>query len=343
VSNLQSLEEGTMIWLAAVLPAAAQSNVVFDLNDQQAQDLGIDAQAVADELGQEIGDQLNLVDNASYLQAFADADAIAMKGMGVDYASNPKKFSIGAAFGSGVANVPLTFVRSPTTLPEGGYAFMASIYGGVNLGILTPSDDALDRFTLYVNGLAFDPPGSKSFKGSMKNWGVHAQIKLVGPVNAKVLEWGGLDLTAGYEHSFYALTLSQALPLTQKVAQADLTWTATGTYTISSTAGTVPLELSTNLRVLAITAYGGVGVDVDTAHADSQASLSGPIDAKVGGQSENLGTASVSLTDTAQAEPFSPRLFVGAQVNVLAVKVFGQLNLGLDDAYGGFLGARLAL
>ncbi|MEQ1565618.1 MAG: hypothetical protein ABMA64_08270 [Myxococcota bacterium] len=329
-----------MIWFAGV--AAAQS-VVFDLNDQEAQQLGLDAAQIEDELGGALGDQLNLVDTAGYLASFAGADAIALKGMGVDYASNPRKFTLGATVGSAVADVPLTFVRSPTTLPDGGYAFMASAHAGLNLGALTPSDDWLDRVIVYGNGMKFSPPGNRNFQASLYNFGGHLQVKVVGPFDLKAVEWGGFDVTVGYEKSFYQLELNRALPLTHSVAPAKFTWTANGNYQMSAVADTVPLELSTNVRLLMLTAFGGGAVDVNGATATSTASLAGPVDAEVAGESANLGTASVSLEGTGDAARLVPRAFVGAQLGFGPAKLYGQLNVASSQTYGGFLGVRLAM
>jgi hypothetical protein len=318
--------------------------VNFDLDDQRAQELGIDAGGIESQLGGRISEDLGLADPAGYLSSFANADAMAMKGMGVDYATNPKKFSVGGALGSAVSGVPLSFARGQEELPEGGFAFMASVYGGINLGMLVPGKDGLlNRISLYVNGLAFSPPGNREFRASMYNFGAHAQLKLIGPVNLKVVEWGGLDLTSGYERSFYRLELSRALPLTQSVDGGEVTWTATGTYAIEAGAGAIPIELSTNLRVLVATAYLGGALDLNTANAASRASLTGPVDAVAAGQAADIGTIGVDLDGDAVADPLVGRVFVGLQANVLMLKVFGHLNLGLNETYGGFLGARIAM
>ncbi|MEQ1501264.1 MAG: hypothetical protein ABMB14_03495 [Myxococcota bacterium] len=330
--------------LQLLIGTATAQTVTFDLNAQQAADAGVDVDAVEQDLGGAITDQLGLADPDAYLRQFANADAMALKGMGVDYASNPKKFSIGGVVGSSVSGVPLSFVRGPTELPEGGFAFMASLCAGVNLGMFTPGDKGpLDHLMVYVNGLAFSPPANRTFRASMYNFGAHAQLKLFGPVNLKVVEWGGLDLTAGYERSFYALELTQALPLTQATGPGSLTWTATGDYRISAGAGTIPLELSTNLRLLVATAYVGAGLDLNTATATSAASLSGPVEAKVAGESADIGSVGVSIDGAGDADPAVGRLFVGVQANVLLLKVFGHLNVGLNDTYGGFVGVRIAL
>lgn len=330
----------TLAWAAGL--AAAQT-VTFDLNDQQAQDLGVDTAAIEDDMGAAVSDQLNLVDPTGYLEGFANAAPMALKGMGVDYASNPKKFSIGGTLGTSVSGVPLSFARGPTELPEGGFAFMASATAGVNIGMFVPGDNFADRLSVYVNGLAFNPPGNRSFKGSMYNVGAHAQVKLVGPLNVKVVEWGGLDVTTGFEKSFYALSLSQGLPITQNVSPGTVTWTATGTYDIRASSTSIPLELSSNLRVLVATVYVGGGADFNFANAGSEATLSGPVDVSVAGQSADVGTIGVSLGGEGLADKVAGRAFVGAQVNVLMFKVFGHLNLGTNETYGGFIGARVAL
>jgi hypothetical protein len=331
-------------WVAA--PSLAQT-VTFDLDEEMAQEIGIPTADLERQVGGAISRELNLLDPDSYLSAFANADAMAIKGMGVDYASNPKKFSIGGAVGSAVSNVPLSFSRGREELPEGGYAFMASVYAGVNLGGLSPGEGALDRVMLYVNGLAFQPPGGREFRGSMYNFGAHLQVKAVGPVDLKVVEWGGLDLTSGYERSFYELELTQQLPVSQQMGEggepATVTWTATGNYAISASSGTVPLELSTNLRLLMLTAYVGGAVDLNLADASSEASLAGPITVRHQGDDYDLGSAGVSLLGQAKADPFVPRAFVGAQINVSLLKLYGHLNLGLNETYGGFVGVRLAM
>ena len=331
-------------WLAA---GALAQNVTFDFDEELTDELGIDTDTYEQDLGDAIQKQLNLADPESYLSSFANANAMALKGMGVDYASNPKKLSVGVSLGSAVSDVPFSFSRGQERLPEGGYAFMASAYGGLNLGALSPNDGALDRVVLYVNGMTFSPPGNREFQGSMYNLGAHLQVKAIGPVEAKIVEWGGIDITTGYERSFYRLALTQDLPIEQPIngagKKATVTWDATGNYSISAAAGTIPLEVSSNLRLLMLTAYAGGAVDVNLAKAGAAASLEGPLSAKIDGERYNRGSAVVEIDSESKATPFVPRTFVGAQVNVLVLKLYGHLILGLNNTYGGFFGVRVAL
>jgi hypothetical protein len=332
-----------MLALASTISLGWAQSVNFDLDDQRANEAGVDPSAVEQGLDGAIVDRLGLSDPTALLERYANADAMALKGMGVDYASNPKRFSIGGVLGSSVSGVPLAFGRGTEDLPEGGYAFMASLYAGLNLGMFAPGKGPLDHVYVYVNGLAFTPPASRAFRGSMYNVGGHVQVKLLGPADIKIAEWGGIDLTTGYERSLYRLELSQQLPLTQTVDSSSVTWTATGSYAIEAGAGTVPLEVSTNLRLLVATVYVGGALDVGAGRATSAASLSGPVSASVAGETEDIGDIGVSLDGEGLADSVAGRTFVGVQANVLMLKLFGHLNLGTNQTYGGFVGVRLAM
>ena len=333
-----------MVALLMAIGSVYAQSVSFNLDEEASSNAGVDAQAVENGLGGQIADRLGLADPGALLDKYANAGAMAMKGMGVDYATNPKKFSVGGVVGSSVSGVPLGFGRGDGDLPSGGYAFMASAYGGVNLGMFVPGDDHfLDRVSLYVNGLAFSPPNNRNFRGRMYNFGAHAQIKLLETKTIKIIEWGGLDLTTGYERTFYRLELTQGLPLSQQVDGNDVTWTATGDYNIEASAGSVPLELSTNLRLFVLTAYVGGAADIAFARAASAATLSGPVDASLDGGRQALGDIALSLSGEGRSDPVFGRAFVGAQVNLLMLKLFGHLNLGSNQTYGGFVGVRVAM
>lgn len=328
--------------------AALAQTVTFEFDKKKAEALGFDKQELAtleSDLSSLISDQLKTDAPDAYMEQFAEADAIALKGMGVDYASNPKRFVVGGTLGTGVSGIPLTFSRGDA-LPEGGFAFMASLHAGVNLGMIVPGeDDLFDRFLVYVNGMALQSPKNDVFAGNLYNVGVHGQVKLIGPmqVAAKLVEWGGLDFTTGYERSYYEIELTQGFPISQQVGSSVVTWDATGNYVMSATSDAVPLELSSNLRVFVATVYAGVGLDLHSARAQAEASLSGPVDSASGSTSTNIGTATVSLAGAGQATPAQPRAFVGVQLNAGPAKVYAHVNVATEERFGGFLGVRLAL
>jgi hypothetical protein len=333
------------MWLGVAAPVQALAqDLTLDVDPDKASLLGIDVASMEKELETQAGEALNLADPQTFVDSMANAGAIASKGMGVDYASNMKAFVIGGGFGSSVHSSGFRFSRSGDPLPPGGFAFMISVMAGVNLGVLDGGADTfLDRIRIYANGMSVQVPNDREFGGSMYNVGVHGQLKIVPEAGNKLTEWGGLDLTAGWERSQYALQLTRALPITAPLDGPEITWTADGVYDITATTDSIPLEVSTNMRVAIVTVFAGGGVDINTSTSTSAASLSGPLDATYQGQSERLGTATLTVGYDGVGDAIVPRAFGGVQVGLSLLKIYGHLNAGLNGTVGGHLGARVAL
>jgi len=325
------------------LPTQAMAQTVEVSIDDNAIS-SVDLSGASSNLEATIGDDLNLVDQVEFLNAMADAALLASKGMGVDYASNPGLFVVGGSFGSAVDSAGFAFGRKGKELPDSGFSLQASAMAGINLG-LGSTEGLLNRSRLYANWMTFETQG-ESFGTSVSNHGVHLQVQLIKNRQLVAAEWGGLAFTTGYELARYTLSLNSVLPI--EAADQDLTleWDATGTYQVSSTVRTIPFELSTNLRLLAFTVFGGVGLDlVNEGVSISEASLGGDVFASGGGLSERLsvGSATVSMTEQGAVSTPSTRIFAGAQMDVMMVKIYGHANIGFNDNFGGHVGLRVAI
>ncbi len=320
------------------LSFAQQINV--DLDEDKAAQAGLDAAELEADLSGTISDELRLGDQTVYLQQMAQAAILSSKGMGADYATNPQRFVLGGSVGTAVNSSGARFGKGGDSLPEGGFAFQVSAMAGLNLGAFAKDESVLRRVLIYGNGMMLDTQGDP-FSGELINYGGHVQIKLVKRREEAIAEWGGLDLTTGFEASDYKLSLSQGLP----IGDDDLEWDATGTYTIHSSTMSVPIELSTNMRVAFFTLYGGLAYDIwQSGTATSTISMTGPVRARVQGQSTKLGTAEVSMGQAGVVPEIPlPRAFVGTQLNIFVVKVYGHVNLAFDQGFGGHAGVRIAL
>jgi len=333
---------------------ASAQDLTLQIDEQAATAFGIDTSTIESELEAQAGEALNLVDPQPFLDSMANAGGIAAKGMGVDYASNPKAFSVGGGVGASTHSAGFAFNRGESALPQEGFATMLSLMAGVNLGLLDGGKDTpLDRFVVYVNGMSLDMPGDREFGGSMYNVGAHVQAKVVKGPEAKVVEWGGLDLITGFERSSYKLSLERELPVSGPVdvqppgasepEEGELTWTADGTYELASTTDTIPVELASNVRVFIVSLYAGGALDIHTARSDATASLGGPIEARLRGQREDIGSAELDLALEGAGDPLVPRGFGGVQLNLTLLKIYGHLNVGANGAVGGHVGGRVAM
>lgn len=329
-----------LVILGVLFSTRAQAqDVTVAIDPDLAQQAGVDPTEVEQQIHDATSGQLKLDEPQAFLEQMAAANAFATKGMGVDYATNPQRFFVGGAFGTAVNGAGFTFVRGEETLPTGGFALQASANAGLNLGFMSKDESFLRRIVVSANGLWY-AGAAPPFEAEFFNLGGHIQLKLIRPSHKGVVEWGGLDVTSGYELSSYRLSLSESLP----VETTGLRWDASGDLDITASSGSIPIELSTNLRVFVVSAYIGGALDIRTAAvANGTMSLGGPLTFTGAGQDQPLGTVNASLALEGHATEYVPRAFAGVQVNIVWLKVYGHVNVGFDDTYAGHLGVRVAL
>lgn len=325
--------------------ALAQTTVDFQVDDALAQQFGVDPAAAEQELSQALTEALQLADPEQFMVSMAEASAIAGKGLGVDYASNPSKFVFGISLGTGANANGLVLDRDPQALPAGGFSAQTSAMAGVNLGLLagTASDSNMslwDRLTVSVHGMSFkSPTANRGFRGFMTNYGGHVTIKVIGKGESGVLDWGGLDVTTGYEHATYRLDFTGNTPFS---AGDDLLWDAAGRYSLTSNADSIPFELSSNIRVSVITLFAGAGLDLNLAETVGDGSISGPIRVETNTGSESIGTGTIANASRGESEPMAIRGFGGVQVNILPLKLYAGIQGSSRASASLQAGIRLA-
>jgi hypothetical protein len=334
----------------AASPArAATVGLQFDIDPTLAREAGVNPADVESEFRGPAEQELELDSMKEYLSQMANANAFSTLGMGVDYASNPQKFVAGASLGAASCGAVPLFVGD-ADLPATGYAAEASLMAGLNLGAFSKDESFLRRFVVSVNGLYWKG-SAKHFDWTIYNYGAHLQFKLIRPKKRDgVVNWGGLDVNAGYQQAFYQLSLHGTYPITVD----DLRWDAAGDMVVASGVPTIPLDVSTNLRILVVSVFAGGGIDIRTSgeatgtmdlHGDLYVTDKAPGDVRI-------GSVAAEMHDTAPANLTAPRVFAGVQVNVAPVKIYTQLNVGLDSltvdhpagsSVGAQLGVRVAM
>ena len=224
------------------------------------------------------------------------------------------------------------------TLPEHGFAFQASGSAGLNLGVFAPKSTILRRFVISANGGYAQTPGI--VETEMYDLGGHVNAKVVGPFENTAFGWGGLDVSTGYEVTAYRVSLTQLAPVTVD----DVTWTPEGGVDVYAVDRAVPIEISTNARISVISAFAGAAVDVH-ARQDARAlgEVSGPLTVWTHAEHQEVGTVSARTDLQSTDRPrVSPRLFGGVELQMSWFKLYGQYNAGLDGAWSGHVGVRLA-
>ena len=334
---------GVLIALCA--PEAQAQQITVTIDSAVAEEAGVDVQEVEDAINGAIDGQLHFDDLSGYMTEMANAAVLSTKGMGIDYATNPQRFVVGGSVGTAVSGAGIQLGRGAETVPEAGFAFQLSGVAGVNLGVMSSDESFLRRFMIYVNGMALNTQ-LDPFTGSLLNLGAHAQMQILRPGGRKgIFEWGGLAASTGFEYASYQLVLSQPLP----VESDYLTWDAVGTYDVHATAASIPVELSSNLRISVATVYFGGALDINQgSDAETSVQLKGDLITNVTGEDVTLGTVGAKASLGGVGTAFFPRAFAGVQVNIYPVKIYVHANAATDLdlsrlSFGANAGLRFAL
>jgi hypothetical protein len=306
---------------------------------------GSDAAAFASSVGMTTEQLTTLITNRvdglfqvtnvnSFLRDFQNAQSFSSKGLGVDYASEATLVEAGATL-SLASNVDKAYKPSGSysdpPISGGGANF--SLMGGLGLGLF-----GLDPVMIFANWFK----GSASLgqlDGKYQNWGLHGQLRLLGPSRGLsatkfLIRWGGIAITSGVDYAHVGLSTNRKIASTFDVAAgAPITVTSAGTlsFTLDQTTWSVPLEVTTSLRLLSmITVYGGLGFDWQLGgdcnlHVLMEgANLSGKAQ---GTTYNNLGTADVHADGHVSPSPARMREIFGLQLGIMdVVRIFAQVN-----------------
>jgi hypothetical protein len=358
-----ALLTGLILQIVPGLPSPVSADVQVQFQPGPGADFaaraGLELPALQQQMQTELQNLFQTYRLSDYLRAFGDAQSFTTRGMGVDYASNFKAVMVGIS-GNLSLNVEKGYLPEGTRTqpPAGGMAPNATVMAGVNLDVI-----GIAPICLYVNYFNRRGTIDDDFAADLSNFGVHAQLKLFGPKDSglmdAVIQWGGLDITSGFERSNLGMTLKQGFRrnvpvgmVPQGGGSVSIDLNTTGQFRMNARTLSVPLELTTNFRLLyLLSLYGGMGFDWQLGGgSDMTIDLDGGmvgVTPAAGGQPAmriDVGTVAIDATDSVDPSAGRLRWLLGAQLNVLIVRLFVQLNLATQDPVlaSVALGLRLA-
>jgi hypothetical protein len=273
----------------------------------------------------------------AFLHGFQNAQAFSAKSLGVDYASETTRVEVGGTF-SFASNVDQAYKPSgsPTDPPISGGGANFSLMAGLGGRLV-----GLDPVMIFANWFKWDGIKLGDLEGSYHNWGVHGQVRLFGPSSKSsatklLIRWGGIAITSGADYSRMTLSarkrIAPSFNLGTYAAGVPATVSAQGdlVFSLQQTTWSVPLEVTTSLRLLSLlTIYGGIGIDFqlgggsDLVLGMENASVSGTAQ----GTTTPLGTASITVSQHVSPSPARLREILGLQVGLFdVVRIFLQVN-----------------
>ena len=346
-----------VIGVGVARPArAVDLTVQLDPNtsSQFAQLIGVGVEPLRKAIEDQLRQYFQLYRLGDFLKEYGDGQSFTNRGLGVDYASDFDYFMFGVA-GNAAFNANTVFGDRPFNQWYDSRGVNVTIMGGLNLGMI-----GLDNITLYTNYFLLKHKMGP-FEARTNNFGFHLQLQLWKPEGTslvgKLFRWGGLDITTGVEQEKGVIwlngVLSATVPLQQVLANATpgstMKLDATGDISFYTRAVTMPIEVTTNLRILhLLSLYGGLGYDLKVASAihgymAATARLTGRVP-EGGGREFNLGAGRVEVAHPERLSPGAMRALAGVQLNLFLIKLFVHGNVLFRDpvlvTLGG--GVRLA-
>lgn len=306
--------------------------------------------------------QFSLPDLSGIMKYMSSAQSISSKGHGVDYTTNHSLFVFGANISSGFdtggqsLSSAIDGLKNSSSINNVGFGLQMSFMAGVNLGYFK-SLPMLERFKVYVHGGSMDYTSMLNITSGY-TWksaavGAHVQYSLIQPKSLGVglLNWGGVNLTSGLTYADNTLSGRNTYGTTSSgsgtLSSPLISGAASGAITLKSTALTVPLEVSTSVRVLYILSlFGGAAIDFNFGKATLDLDLSAPLTSTVNGSSSSLGTAALKTSQSGSGRSTDLRFFAGTAINLVPLKntnvlsLLVQANASVGGTYGVVLGVR---
>jgi hypothetical protein len=308
-----------------------------------------DCNTLCDTLENEVNANLPDADQSNYLKGMANASVASQKGLGASYGNNLEYMEVGGTIALGADlgdNSMSDLIGGDVDANQiRGVGVGAAVTIGLKGDLFAKKIGFIDmsRASFYGYFLSLDAPDTDGLEGDTTSMGLHVQYKIIPGFGAGFgfFEWGGIDITTGIERS--SMKLKFVEPITETVTEGGVTATFNGTATVGADVSTttIPIEVSTNVRLLYITSlFGGLGMDISSGEAKSIANLSGNIN--ITGGSGGTGTATLDLGSAEGPTTISTRAFFGLQLNLAIVNAFVLVNKGLtNDSLGLAVGARI--
>jgi len=303
------------VGLAPVV-ARADATVDVTLNSDGAQlasQLGVSVQDL-EQIAQDRIDELYKLQRLDeLLRAFANTAAFTQRGLGVEYDVDPGDLMIGYA-GTGVHG---DVAIGTTNELLGGSIINFEVMAGANLARLEHP-----QWTVFANGY-YETVTIHGLEGHLLTLASHVQYQIV-PARGS---WIGLSATTGLEYARLELgtagSIESHFTATGPAEHATVHMSSTGTLSVLAQTFTVPIEVSTGVRLAdVISLYTAAGLDVTGGSSTIEARL----DSVLSINADNLpvGTAVITGSGASSPSAVTVHALAGLALHTKYVRVFVQ-------------------
>lgn len=351
--------------LQALYPALAGKGYGAQLES----DLAPVVQTLVGQLQSDVAARIAALQFQPFIKHMALAGAGAIRGPGIDPASRADVFSLSVegAVGSHGLSQPgqisdLSSKLQGGEVPSFGIGADGAITVGLNLGAFFAANGRFwdpARLTIYGSGMRLNLNlQSQATKAQFLRWGAHAKYKIVLPraFAGGLVRANGVDVALGFTFSQQQLQIAATLPSGQESQQTTVvgqpvtsTINYAGAALIDSSMRyyTIPIEVVSSIQFLhAVTLFGGLAADLNLGSAALTATATEPAQVVLSnaqGKGVTVLTPAAVLNADLIARPSAVdgRAFLGLQVGVAPIAVFGQVSADTSKTLAADAGVRI--
>jgi hypothetical protein len=296
-----------------------------------------EAQLIA-KVQSKIDEYYQLARVGTLLREFVDATSFVNRDLGVDYAIRTGDLVFGVVADAAIA---ADAQLSSTGHVTAGTAVNLAVTAGANLARW-----GLPRWSVYGNGF-YESGTLHDLDGHLTSAAAHVQVRAIAPEpSSRAVQWIGLDVGSGIELTRW--TLGAARPITTKFTlqgtrpgtSMNLTVVSTGSLSLVADTFTIPLEVSTGIRLGALAVFVGGGTDLSIGSSTLGTQLDGEM--TITSDGTDLGHVTITASGGGSPTPLALRALGGLQLDVPHASLFVQGN-ATSAASAVSLGLRVVL
>lgn len=295
------------------------------------------------------------------MKGMANSSVLAGNVVAADYASHMKVYLLGTSLGAAVD----TEKESGTNSDISGFGVATGLMAGMNVSHMGLTNFAgLDtkRLNFYLNYMDYGYGTSLNDKInydseatiSSNTIGFRFNYLLNTGKEYRYATWGGVNVHWGYFYNKSSFTFQADVDKTVDLYNGDQRFNGrlvgTPKFDVDVETHSFPFEISSDISFFKfLTLFGGAGVDFNLGKARGSGNAdvtATPLICTDGGSVCGGGkNLQMKINATANAsnwvDPIAGRVFVGAQINVPYVQLYGQLNKAVGTKlYGAAVGLR---
>jgi len=313
--------------LAHASVAFGDATVTVTLNQQGerlASDLGLSVPDLIQTAEARIDELYRVSRIEDLLRAVGNTAAFAQRGLGADYDIDVGDIFVGAA----AAGVHGDVAIGTTNALLGGSIVNFSLLAGANLQRWHHP-----RWTAFASGF-YEATTIHGLEGHLLTLAAHTQYQLVQPSQPGHARWTGVAATTGVEYARWTIGAASSIE-SRFTAQgpserASIHMSSTGTLDVYSSTFSVPIELTTGVRLLEVVSlYGGGGLALTTGNSTITAQL----DSQLSINANMLPVGNATITGSGERGPSaaSVHALVGAMIHTRHARVFLQGAFAPDE------------